>query len=914
MRGRARDGVRHVAYLLALAAVLMSSPGWGSGRVALVVGNGGYAEAGIPALANPVNDARLMANALETSGFEVRLVTDADQAAMKAAIEAFGKQLLKAGEDSVGLFYYAGHGVEVRGDNYLIPLAADIENEVEFKTDAVPADWVLSWMGAARNRLNMVILDACRNNPFEGRYRGGSGQGLAEMNAPSGSYIAYSAAPNQVALDGEGDNSPYTAALAKTLVEPGLKVEEVFKRVRIAVEEATNGEQTPWESSSLRGDFHFVAKVEEPPSPEPQPRITTDTKPPKPITLELATRAYEAAERVHTASAYQLVVDRFPDTFYAALAREQIVKLKSVPAPPTPPRPSAEKVEASLALSREQRKQVQIGLRAVGFNPGSPDGKFGERTREAIRKWQASLGEVATGYLDADVAETLLKAGEAVPPTPPSKEAREARDLLYEALALGRSNDLGFFVLQGIAVAQAKVGDTYGALETAGNMKNDWEREAALPAVAKALAKAGDFQGALTAARRLSSDSDWGSASALRNVVKALAKAGDTDGAARSIAEALRTARGISYSGVRARALSHIAEAQVKAGDTGGAARSIAEALRAAQRYRDDVDDDDEFLPQMLRDLAKAQAKVGDIHGALGTARSIDSTVSVYGAYALRDIAEAQAKAGDIHGALGTARSIRGLGHANSAYTSTLTLTDIAETQTKAGDIQGTARSFAEALGAVRSINNARDRTWALHNIAEAQAKAGDTQGAARSITEALSAARSIGNAETRANALRDIAVTQAKVGDIHGALGTARSIDSTGYRAWALRDIAEAQAKAGDVHGALGTARSIGGAWSRASALRDIAVAQAKAGDIQGAARSFAEALGAARNIDDARYRASALSGIAPAQAKSGDTHGAAKSIAEALSTARSISDARKLASALRDIAVAKVNAANQP
>ena len=186
--------------------------GGASGRVALVVGNGAYAAENIPALRNPVNDAELMAEALETSGFEVRLVTDADQGAMRAAIEAFGEALERAGGDAVGLFYYAGHGVEVRGQNYLIPIGAEIAREVEFKTDAVPVDWVLSWMEAAGNRLNMVVLDACRNNPYEGRYRGAS-QGLAQMDAPSGSLIAYSAAPGQVAVDGEGENSPYTAAV-----------------------------------------------------------------------------------------------------------------------------------------------------------------------------------------------------------------------------------------------------------------------------------------------------------------------------------------------------------------------------------------------------------------------------------------------------------------------------------------------------------------------------------------------------------------------------------------------------------------------------------------------------------------------------------------------------------------------------
>ena len=175
MHRLARDSLGRAACLLAFATLLCSGAGWASSRVALVVGNGGYAEANIPPLDNPVNDAGVMARALETAGFDVRLVTEADQATMKAAIEAFGKQLVQAGQDSVGLFYYAGHGVEVRENNYLIPIGAQIESEVEFKTDAVPTEWVLSWMEAAGNRLNMVILDACRNNPYGGRYRGGVG-------------------------------------------------------------------------------------------------------------------------------------------------------------------------------------------------------------------------------------------------------------------------------------------------------------------------------------------------------------------------------------------------------------------------------------------------------------------------------------------------------------------------------------------------------------------------------------------------------------------------------------------------------------------------------------------------------------------------------------------------------------------
>ena len=410
MRELMRDRVGWAIGMLAVAAVICSGPGWASSRVALVVGNGAYTAGNISALANPVNDAKLMADALETSGFEVQLVTDADQAAMRASIEAFGERLEQAGGESVGLFYYAGHGVEVKGHNYLIPIGAEIEREVEFMTDAVPADWVMSWMGEVGNRLNIVILDACRNNPYEGRHRGAS-QGLAQMNAPTGTLIAYSAAPKQVAEDGEGDNSPYTASLAKTLVEPGLKIEDVFKRVRKSVEEVTNGRQTPWESSSLRGDFYFMAQAEEPPAPEPSTVTVTETVSPELTVQQLAARAYEAAERIHTVSSYRLVIDQFPGTLYAGLAEQQVEKLEKATAAQTP---TPEETEASLNLDRAKRKRIQIGLREMGFDPGSPDGHLGWNSRKAITAWQRKNRYAVTGYLTGDQASTILTT---TPPT-----------------------------------------------------------------------------------------------------------------------------------------------------------------------------------------------------------------------------------------------------------------------------------------------------------------------------------------------------------------------------------------------------------------------------------------------------------------------------------------------------------------
>ena len=273
------------------------------------------------------------------------------------------------------------------GTTIWIPIGAEIERAVEFQIDAVPAEWVLSWMEAAGNRLNVVILDACRNNPF-GKHRGRS-QGLAQMDAPSGTLIAYSAAPGQVAVDGEGENSPYTAALARALIEPGLRVEDVFKRVRVTVEDATSAKQTPWESSSLRGDFYFVAKAEEPPAPKPSPIMVSETVASELTVQLLAARAYEAAERIHTISSYQLVIEQFPSTLYAGLAEEQIEKLKSATPPPAP---SAEEVEASLHLTRAQRKRIQLGLASLEHAPGPADGLFGSRTREAIHRYQGHEG------------------------------------------------------------------------------------------------------------------------------------------------------------------------------------------------------------------------------------------------------------------------------------------------------------------------------------------------------------------------------------------------------------------------------------------------------------------------------------------------------------------------------------------
>ena len=237
----------------------------GERRVALVIGNSAYLNS---PLKNPVNDARAMALALQGCGFSVTKLENARRVEMRQALRDFASHIDHGG---VGLFYFAGHGMAVKGRNYLIPVDADIQSDDEVEDQALGADAVTGKMEAAKNRVNVIILDACRNNPFASASRSGA-HGLAQMDAPAGSFIAYATAPGSTAADGAGANGLYTQYLLRAMTEPGLKLEEVFKRVRIGVKEASADQQVPWDSSSMTGDFYFKAGAgAAPAAPEPVP-------------------------------------------------------------------------------------------------------------------------------------------------------------------------------------------------------------------------------------------------------------------------------------------------------------------------------------------------------------------------------------------------------------------------------------------------------------------------------------------------------------------------------------------------------------------------------------------------------------------------------------------------------------------
>jgi hypothetical protein len=228
-------------------------------RLALVIGNANYINSN--ALRNPINDAEAVSSALKDVGFTVIKYLNADLKTMKKAMDIFGEKLQ---EYNVGLFYYAGHGMQVKGNNYLIPIDASLKVEQDVDYDCVDAGRLLGKMEAAGSKTNIVILDACRDNPFsrswEGRSIGKGEAGLAFMNAPSGTIIAYATSPGKIAADGTGKNGIYTEAVLKYIKVPSIPIEDFFKYVRVEVENKTNKTQTPWESTSLKGNFYFKIK------------------------------------------------------------------------------------------------------------------------------------------------------------------------------------------------------------------------------------------------------------------------------------------------------------------------------------------------------------------------------------------------------------------------------------------------------------------------------------------------------------------------------------------------------------------------------------------------------------------------------------------------------------------------------
>ncbi len=247
--------VRHI--VLAAGILLGSHAALAENRVALVIGQSNY-RAVVP-LPNPANDAKAVSQMLTESGFEVLTAADLSQNELRAKVGDFAARVAAKGPDTVALVFYAGHGLQIDGENYLVPVDVDPKRETDIPLQAVRLNDILNTLASVPSKTRILLLDSCRNNPFPDINKT-AGRGLAIVDAKTGApgtFMSFSTSPGAEAEDGSGANSPYTTALLAVAKEPGLSIEDTFKRVRVAVNKATEGRQTPWDSSSLTDDFRF---------------------------------------------------------------------------------------------------------------------------------------------------------------------------------------------------------------------------------------------------------------------------------------------------------------------------------------------------------------------------------------------------------------------------------------------------------------------------------------------------------------------------------------------------------------------------------------------------------------------------------------------------------------------------------
>jgi len=347
--------VMPIRILLVLLSLIILCPSSASAdaerRTALVIGNSTYSTG---PLKNPANDATDMAATLKKAGFSVTLKKNANHREMIESIEECGNTLKRGG---VGLFYYAGHGVQVGGINYLLPVGSRINREGDVRYEAVDAGRVLTEMETANNGLNIVILDACRDNPFGKSVRSTS-RGLAIVtHAPTGTFISYSTGAGQVDRDGTGRNSPYTKALLENIVKPGLTINKVFMNARSKLKKETG--QVPWELSSLVGDFFFV----------PGKGAVATVEDESPVSTSTATTAMDDEEQKLEAERQRLEQEK------ADLARQKVLADK---------RRQLEEEKERLEAEKKARRQAEIERKQAKKKKGRYDVAMG--TRPSVSK------------------------------------------------------------------------------------------------------------------------------------------------------------------------------------------------------------------------------------------------------------------------------------------------------------------------------------------------------------------------------------------------------------------------------------------------------------------------------------------------------------------------------------------------
>jgi uncharacterized caspase-like protein len=344
----------------ALAATERRTVAASAPRLALVIGNANYTRLG--ALDNPGRDAQLMAEKLGQLGFEVTAVADRDLKTMTADVEEFSRKVKERGPQTVSLLYYAGHGLESDGVNYFVPVNADIRKRSDIAPQSLSVKRVADRLASSGNQLNILIIDACRDNPFPQGVAPSGTAGMVPMGAVYGVFIASATGSGRVALDGDDGHSPYTRALAEAIATPGEKLEDVFKSVRRQVRLSTREQQIPWESTALEFDFYFV-----PPTPPPSQ----------------SQQLLAAAKETANPALYDLLIERFPASPEAAEARAAVTKLKSA----QPADPATASSAAALVLSRARAAQTPDAYDLVAaLFPDTPEAEEARAAAARLRE------------------------------------------------------------------------------------------------------------------------------------------------------------------------------------------------------------------------------------------------------------------------------------------------------------------------------------------------------------------------------------------------------------------------------------------------------------------------------------------------------------------------------------------------
>ena len=696
--------------LVGLCAAL-SNTAFAEPRVALVIGNDAYGT--LPDLNNARADARGMAAKLESLGFEVILKLDAGRRDFGRALADFEGRLASA---EVGLVFYAGHGIQADGRNWLIPSDAEIEIEEDLRFEGIDSGEILQTMKRAGSDLNIVILDACRDNPLPKRSRSAA-RGLVVASVPKGikgTAIVYSAAPGETAQDGDpGGNGVFTGALLAVLDEPGLSLEQVFKKTAARVARRTGGKQKPWINSSVTGDFYF------------KPRVQAASPAPTTGGVDKETLFWQSIQSSDDPAMFEAYLEQFPNGTFAPLARAKVAALKTEQVAGLTP-PTVEDMDATF---------VAVKTANVRAGPSAETEKMGRLTIDdpvAVtgkvrgKDWYRIAHAGATAYvfvpLIAAVDPAELVAWRRV------KGSNQASDV--EAFL--EAHPTGPFAVQAETLLAALT-PVPGTAPSAGPKATPGDRARGLALLERAVDTAesiGDPKIRVYATGYLIDELfRQGRPAAVRRLATSVQNAFAAIGENREY-----------YVGILAQVL-------VVAGNEG-------EALGLADQYSDQRD-------SILQSISEGLAVRGDFEAALRKSDQIGDIE--YRGWALRDIARQVMKGGD------TQRALRIVNRMSDADDRAMELTVISDAQRKAGDMTGAGRTLAMAEDALRAAA-ASDRSSVLNALVEGYSALGDRSAAERILGDLRALPSRLAEDIEREFAQNRLASAEALLGDFNGA------------------------------------------------------------------------------------------------------------------------------------------------